>query len=121
MSLVDEQDGTTKRGIDVSLPALPKRLGSRPSVMRSEGNLKGISKLTVKVGEVGLGAGERTDDELGMRRQPLGNEPQGDTLATSGLAGNERETTLLGERVLEFPLEAFHGRCSSQRLGGNAR
>ncbi len=105
----------------MSLPALAKRLGSGPSVMGSEGNLKGITQLTVEVGEVGLRAGERTDDELGMRRQAFGDEPQGDTLATSGLAGDEREATVLGERVLEFPQEAFHGRSSSNRLGGNGR
>ena len=63
------------------LPPLAQNLGSGIPVVGAERHTKQISKLAVKVTDSSLGTSEHTHLGIALRREPLGEEAQGNRLA----------------------------------------
>jgi hypothetical protein len=109
LGFVDEKNGAKKGGIKMSLPAFAKRLGSGPTVMGSKGNGEDIAHLAVEVGEMGLRSGEDAHNELGLKREALGEKAKDDAFAGTGLSGDKGEAAFSAEVQLELPEEALEG------------
>ena len=74
LGLVDEQHRTQARGVEVGEPAGTQRLEAHPAVVGSEFDGEQVAELTVEVGEVGAGVGERGDGEVGQALEARGEQ-----------------------------------------------
>jgi hypothetical protein len=70
------------------LPPLAQNLGSGIPVVGAERHTKQISKLAVKIADPGLWTSEHAHLGIALRRQPLGEDAQGNRLADPDIAAD---------------------------------
>ena len=115
LRLVDDQDRPRQRGVDVGLPALAQHLGAGPAVVRAELDAEQVAHLAIEVGEIGLGPAAQADLDVALRREPLGENAQGDRLACAGSPSDEGEAAF-ADQLLDAPAERLDARRGMERL-----